>query len=163
MGLLEPLRRPAARAGLTRLLIAYHCHFVAKRTIRDLFLKDRRVFIRVDFNVPLKKGVIGDDTRIRASLPTIEFALKTRAAGVVLASHLGRPKGAPNPEMSLRPVAARVGELLGREVGFADDCVGASAEKAVRNTPRGGVVVLENLRFHPEEEKNDKTFAKGLA
>jgi len=136
---------------------------MAKRSIRDLFLKDRRVFIRVDFNVPLKKGVIGDDTRIRESLPTIEFALNAGAASVVLASHLGRPKGAPNPDMSLRPVAARVGELLGREVGFAEDCVGDAAEKAVRNAPRGGVVVLENLRFHPEEEKNDKTFAKGLA
>ena len=134
-----------------------------KRTIRDLFLKDRRVFIRVDFNVPLKKGVIGDDTRIRESVPTIEFALKAGAARVVLASHLGRPKGAPNPEMSLRPVAARVGELLSRDVGFAEDCVGDVAEKAVRNAPRGGIVLLENLRFHPEEEKNDKTFATGLA
>jgi len=134
-----------------------------KRTIRDLFLKDRRVFIRVDFNVPLKKGVIGDDTRIRESVPTIEFALKAGAAKVVLASHLGRPKGAPNPEMSLRPVAARVGELLSRDVGFAEDCVGDVAENAVRNAPRGGIVLLENLRFHPEEEKNDKTFATGLA
>ncbi|HEY7191372.1 MAG TPA: phosphoglycerate kinase, partial [Vicinamibacterales bacterium] len=136
---------------------------MAKRTIRDLYLKDRRVFIRVDFNVPLKKGVIGDDTRIRESLPTVEFALKAGASCVVLASHLGRPKGAPNPEMSLRPVAARVAELLGREVGFAEDCVGPAAEKAVRKTSRGGIVVLENLRFHPEEEKNDKTFAQGLA
>jgi len=134
-----------------------------KRTIRDLFLKDRRVFIRVDFNVPLKKGVIGDDTRIRESVPTIEFALRAGAAKVVLASHLGRPKGAPNPEMSLRPVAARVGELLSRDVGFAEDCVGDVAENAVRNAPRGGIVLLENLRFHPEEEKNDKTFATGLA
>jgi phosphoglycerate kinase len=136
---------------------------VATRTIRDLNLKDRRVFIRVDFNVPLKKGVIGDDTRIRESLPTIEFALKAGAACVILASHLGRPKGKPNPDMSLRPVATRVGELMNRPVGFADDCIGPSAEAAVRNAPRGGIVVLENLRFHPEEEKNDAGFAKGLA
>ncbi|HEY1309191.1 MAG TPA: phosphoglycerate kinase [Vicinamibacterales bacterium] len=134
-----------------------------KRSIRDLKLKDRRVFIRVDFNVPLKKGVIGDDTRIRESLPTIEYALKAGAACVILASHLGRPKGAPNPEMSLRPVATRVGELLGRDVAFAEDCIGSAAQQAVGNAPRGGVVVLENLRFHPEEEKNDKGFAKALA
>jgi phosphoglycerate kinase len=136
---------------------------VPKRSIRDLKLKDRRVFIRVDFNVPLKKGVIGDDTRIRESLPTIEYALKAGAACVILASHLGRPKGAPNPEMSLRPVATRVGELLGRDVAFAEDCIGSAAQQAVGNAPRGGVVVLENLRFHPEEEKNDKGFAKALA
>jgi phosphoglycerate kinase len=134
-----------------------------KKTIRNLYLKDRRVFIRVDFNVPLKKGVIGDDTRIRESLPTIEFALKAGASCVILASHLGRPKGAPNPDMSLRPVAVRVGELLGREVAFASDCIGPEAERTVKSAPRGGVVLLENLRFHAEEEKNDRTFAKGLA
>jgi phosphoglycerate kinase len=134
-----------------------------KKTIRNLYLKDRRVFIRVDFNVPLKKGVIGDDTRIRESLPTIEFALKAGASCVILASHLGRPKGAPNPDMSLRPVAVRVGELLGREVAFASDCIGPEPERTVKSAPRGGVVLLENLRFHAEEEKNDRTFAKGLA
>jgi phosphoglycerate kinase len=136
---------------------------VAKRTIRDLNLRDRRVFIRVDFNVPLKNGVIGDDTRIRESLPTIEYALAAGARVVVLGSHLGRPKGKPNPEMSLRPVATRAGELLKRSVVFAEDCIGPAAESTVANASAGAIVLLENLRFHPEEEKNDATFAKGLA
>src|SRR5919107_2252130 len=110
---------------------------MAKKTIRDLNLKGRRVFIRVDFNVPMKKGVIGDDTRIRESLPTIEYALNAGASVVVLASHLGRPKGKPNPEMSLRPVAARASELLGRPVAFAGDCIGPVAEQAVAKAPDG--------------------------
>jgi phosphoglycerate kinase len=135
---------------------------VAKRSIRDLALKGRRVFIRVDFNVPLKGGVIGDDTRIRESLPTIQYALDAGASRVVLASHLGRPKGKPNPDMSLAPVAKRLGELLNRPVTFASDCIGDTAEKAVKDAPEGGVVLLENLRFHPEEEKNDDGFAQKL-
>jgi len=136
---------------------------VAKKTIRDLNLQGRRVFLRVDFNVPLEGGAIGDDTRIRASLPTITYALHAGASVVILASHLGRPKGKPKPEMSLRPVAKRTGELLSKEVAFAEDCVGAPAAKAVKAAPRGGVVLLENLRFHPEEEENDATFAQQLA
>jgi phosphoglycerate kinase len=136
---------------------------VAKRTVRDLDLKGRRVFIRVDFNVPMKNGVIGDDTRIRASLPTIEYAIAQGASRVILASHFGRPKGKPNPDLSLKPVAARLGELLKQPVTFADDCVGPAAEAAVKSAPDGGVVLLENLRFHPEEEKNDAGFAGKLA
>jgi phosphoglycerate kinase len=136
---------------------------MAARTIRDLQLKGRPVFIRVDFNVPLKNGVIGDDTRIRETLPTIKYALEAGASRVVLASHLGRPKGKPNPEMSLRPVATRLGELLSRPVTFAEDCVAEAAAQAVTSAGNGGVVLLENLRFHPEEEKDDPAFARQLA
>jgi phosphoglycerate kinase len=135
---------------------------MAKRSIRDLALAGRRVFIRVDFNVPIKGGVIGDDTRIRESLPTIKHALAAGASRVILASHFGRPKGKPNPDMSLAPVATRLSELLGRPVTFAPDCVGEAAEKAVKDAPEGGVVLLENLRFHAEEEKNDAGFAEKL-
>jgi len=136
---------------------------MAKLSIRDLTLQGQRVFIRVDFNVPLKNGVIGDDTRIRASLPTIQYALD-HGATVVVASHLGRPKGQPNPEFSLQPVADRLSELLGRPVTFADDCIGASAAEAVLNAQGDSdLVLLENLRFHPGEEKNDPAFAKALA
>ena len=136
---------------------------MSKRTVRDLELKGRRVFVRVDFNVPLKKGIIGDDTRIRESLATIRYIRDAGARCVVLASHLGRPDGKPNPEMSLRPVAARLEELLGAAVQFAPDCVGRDAERTVESAPPSGIVVLENLRFHPEEEKNDPAFARALA
>jgi phosphoglycerate kinase len=135
---------------------------VSPRSIRDLDLKGRRVFIRVDFNVPLKNGVIGDDTRIRESVPTIAHALNAGAKRVILASHLGRPKGKPNPDMSLRPVAARLGDVLGKPVIFAGASTGPEAERAVNSAPDGSVVLLENLRFHPEEEKNDSAFGRSL-
>ncbi len=133
-------------------------------SIRDLDLEGRRVFVRVDFNVPLKDGRIGDDTRIRSSLPTIQYVLD-HGGTVVLASHLGRPKGTVNPQMSLRPVADRLADLLGKPVTFVGDCIGDAARKAVDavHASGGGVVLLENLRFHPEEEKNDPTFAAALA
>jgi phosphoglycerate kinase len=136
-----------------------------KLSIRDLDLAGKRVFIRVDFNVPLENGVVGDDTRIRASVPTIKYAVE-HGATVILASHLGRPKGQVNPKYSLKPVAPAVSTLLGRPVAFASDCIGEPAKTAVDkvHTPGGGgVVLLENLRFHPEEEKNDPVFAKQLA
>jgi phosphoglycerate kinase len=136
---------------------------MAKRSITDLDLNGRRVLVRVDFNVPIKNGEIKDDTRIRASLPTIRYALEKGAASVILCSHLGRPKGKPSPEYSLRPVARRLSELLGKPVEFADDCIGQPAIDAIARAGRGGVVLLENLRFHPEEEKNDPTFAAALA
>jgi phosphoglycerate kinase len=135
---------------------------VAARSVTNLDLSGKKVFIRVDFNVPIKDGRITEDTRIRASLPTIQYALE-RGATIILASHLGRPKGKPAPEYSLRPVAARLSELIGRPVEFADDCVGEPAARAIAKAGPGGVVLLENLRFHAEEEKNDPAFAKELA
>ena len=134
-------------------------------SIRDLDLKGKRVFIRVDFNVPLQKNEKGDmeitsDKRIKASLATIQYALE-HGAGVILASHLGRPKGKPNADMSLKPCAARLAELLGKPVKMAPDCVGPEVE-ALKPAP-GQVLLLENLRFHAEEEKNDPEFAKKLA
>ena len=128
------------------------------RSITDLDLKGKRVFIRVDFNVPIKNGAITDDTRITSSLPTIRYALEHGAKAVVLASHLGRPKGKPNPEYSLRPVARRLEELLGRPVAFQETYVGNGAA-----VPDSSVILLENLRFHVEEEKNDDGFAAKLA
>lgn len=135
---------------------------MAKLSVRDLDLQGKRVFIRVDFNVPLAPGgqEITSDKRIRASLPTIEYCLQ-RGAGIVLASHLGRPKGKPNPEMSLKPCAVKLAELLGRPVKMAPDCVGDEV-KAMLPAP-GEVLLLENLRYHAAEEANDPEFAKQLA
>ncbi len=135
-----------------------------KLSILDLDLVRQRVFIRVDFNVPLEDGVVGDDTRIRASLPTIEYAL-AHGATAILASHLGRPKGKPNPQMTLRPIADRLATLLNRPVPFAEDCVGDAVKHTVAqaHASGAGLVLLENLRFHPEEEKNDAAFSAELA
>jgi phosphoglycerate kinase len=134
-----------------------------KLSIRDLDLKGKRLFIRVDYNVPLDdSGAITDDTRIQASLPTIQYAID-QGARLLLASHLGRPKGKPNPKMSMKPTAARLGELLRKPVEFAADSVGNEPAQKAAALKDGEVLVLENLRFHPEEEKNDPAFAKQLA
>jgi len=133
-----------------------------KLTIKDLDLRGKRVFIRVDFNVPLKDGVVTDDTRIRETLSTVRLAIE-KGARLVLASHLGRPKGGPDPKYSLHPAAKKLEELLGKPTAFALDCVGPGAEAQSKALRDGEVLVLENARFHPEEEKNDEGFSKQLA
>jgi len=133
-----------------------------KLSIRDLDLGGKRVFIRVDFNVPLEGARVADDTRIRETLPTIRLAID-RGARLVLASHLGRPKGKVDPKYSLAPVAARLRELLGKPVEFASDCVGAETEAKSKALTNGGVLLLENVRYHSEEEANDANFSKQLA
>ncbi len=140
-----------------------------KLSIKDLPLRDKRVFVRVDFNVPLsEEGRVTDDTRIRETLPTLEYAIRNRAK-VIVASHLGRPKGKPNPKMSLKPVAERLRMLLDSvlesscNVGFSPDCVGIEAEELAMRLESGQTLLLENLRFHPEEEANDEGFARSLA
>ena len=141
---------------------------MSKLSIRDLPLSNHLIFMRVDFNVPLDNGRVSDDTRIRETLPSIEYALR-HGAKLILASHLGRPKGKPNPMMSLKPVAERLRNLLdeligrGQNVGFSPDCVGLQAEEMAGNLERGQTLLLENLRFHAEEEANDPKFAAQLA
>ena len=133
-----------------------------KLFVDDLQPEGKRVIVRVDFNVPLKDGVVESDKRLRESLPTIRY-LRDKGAKVILMSHLGRPQGKPVPDMSLRPVAKALGDLLGDPVAFAEDCIGDKARAAVAALPAKGVLLLENLRFHPEEEENAPAFAKELA
>ncbi|MBS1867630.1 MAG: phosphoglycerate kinase, partial [Acidobacteria bacterium] len=133
-----------------------------KLTIKDLELRGKRVFIRVDFNLPLKDGAVTDDTRIRETLPTLKLAIE-KGARLVLASHLGRPKGGPDPKYSVQPAAKKLEELLGKPVAFGKDCVGPGVEGQSKALRDGEVLVLENVRFHPEEEKNDEAFSKQLA
>lgn len=133
-----------------------------KKTIRDVDYRGKRVLVRVDFNVPIKDGEVGDDTRIRAALPTLQYLLDQGAA-LILCSHLGRPKGEPKPEFSLRPVVGRLSKLLGRQVAFAEDCIGPVAEKAAAALNPGEVLLLENTRFHAGETKNDEEMSRQLA
>jgi len=134
----------------------------SKKTVRDIDVKGKRVLVRVDFNVPTKDGQVGDDTRIRAALPTIEY-LTGQGAAVILCSHLGRPKGGPDPKYTLKPVADHLAGLLKHPVAFAADCIGPEAEKAAAALKPGEVLLLENTRFHPEEEKNDAGMSAALA
>src|SRR5215470_2014016 len=133
-----------------------------KLTIKDLDLRGKRVFIRVDFNVPMKDGAVTDDTRIRETLPTLNLAIE-KGGRLVLASHLGRPKGGPDPKYSLQPAAKKLEELLGKPVAFGADCIGPGVEGQSKALRDGEVLVLENVRFHPEEEKNDEVFSRQLA
>jgi phosphoglycerate kinase len=134
-----------------------------KKTVRDVNLSGKRVLVRVDFNVPIQDGAVADDTRIVAAVPTLKAILGQSPRALILMSHLGRPKGERKPEFSLKPVVPVLAEKLGVDVAFAEDCVGATAEEAVEALPEGGVLVLENTRFHAEERKNDPDFSAQLA
>jgi phosphoglycerate kinase len=133
-----------------------------KKTVRDIDVQGKKVLVRVDFNVPVKDGVVGDDTRIRAALPTLNYLLENGAA-LILCSHLGRPKGEAKPEFSLRPVAQHLSEVIEKPVAFAEDCIGPVAEQAAEVLKPGDVLLLENTRFHDGEKKNDPDMAKQLA
>lgn len=133
-----------------------------KKTLKDIDVKGKRVLVRVDFNVPLKDGKVTDDTRIKAALPTIKYLL-AEGASMVLCSHLGRPKGEPKPEYSLKPVAEYLDGLVDAKVSFAEDCIGPKAQEAVEKLAPGEILVLENTRYHTGEKKNDLEMAKELA
>ncbi|MFL7894367.1 MAG: phosphoglycerate kinase [Anaerolineales bacterium] len=133
-----------------------------KKTIQDIDVSNKKVLVRVDFNVPIKDGAVGDATRIQAALPTINYLLD-HGAGVILCSHLGRPKGEPDPQFSLKPVADYLSNVLGQKVVFVSDCIGPQAEEAASQLKPGGVILLENTRFHEGEKKNDPQMAKQLA
>ncbi|MFH2102936.1 MAG: phosphoglycerate kinase [Chloroflexota bacterium] len=133
-----------------------------KKTIRDIAVGGKRILVRVDFNVPIKDGVVTDDTRIKAALPTLNYLLE-RQASLILCSHLGRPKGGPDPLSSLKPVAAHLGTLMGKQILFVEDCIGPVAEMAAKGLREGDILLLENTRFHPGEEKNDPEMARQLA
>ncbi|MGB1519376.1 MAG: phosphoglycerate kinase, partial [Limisphaerales bacterium] len=139
---------------------------MAKLTIKDIELHGKRVFVRVDYNVPMEEKdgsmVINDDTRIRATLPTLDFLVE-KGAKILLAAHLGRPKGQREDTLSLRPVAQRLSDLLGRPVAFVDDCVGEAVDQTAAALKPGDILLLENVRFHAQEEANDPAFAAQLA
>ena len=134
----------------------------SKKTVRDIDVKGKKVLVRVDFNVPIKEGKVTDDTRIKAAMPTLKYMLD-QDASLILFSHLGRPKGGPDPKYSMRPVADHLAGLMGKPVKFVDDCVGPQAEAAAKELKPGEILLLENTRFHPEEEKNDMNLAKQMA
>jgi len=167
MGLLQPLPRPDQNSSVEA-LGAHEIRRIAppadmnKLSIRDLELPGKRVFVRVDFNVPMAGDKVEDDTRIRETLPTLRYAID-QGARLVLASHLGRPKGKVDPKYTLAPVADRLRELMGKPVAFAPDCVGADAESKSKALRDGEVLLLENVRFHPQEEANDPEFSRQLA
>src|SRR5438552_12829159 len=135
---------------------------MAKKTVADVDVKGKRVLMRADFNVPLEGSTITDDRRIVQAMPTIKSVIQ-RGGRLILMSHLGRPKGGPEAKYSLKPVAERLGQLLGEAIEFADDCIGLAAEQSANSLKDGEILLLENLRFHKEEEKNDPNFAKQLA
>ncbi len=136
---------------------------MALKTVKDLDLRNKRVLVRVDFNVPLKEGIITDDTRIRAALPTLKYILEQEGASLIIMTHLGRPKGEKNPEFSLAPIVGRLSELLGKKVTMAPDCIGPEVEKLSADLKGGDVLLLENVRFYAGETKNDPEFASSLA